>query len=119
MQVMVRVRPLAEGEGTRSAVTNDEHTCTLVRARRVLLVFCARPLTRMHASQAITNSFTKAFTFDRIFGTESTQAQVFDSVGRQVVDGVLHGFSGTIFAYGQTGSGKTYTMQGTCATGRR
>ena len=39
---------------------------------------------------------------------------MFETCGKQIVDGVLHGFNGSIFAYGQTGSGKTYTMQGEC-----
>ena len=48
-------------------------------------------------------------------GADSSQEQVFETCGKKIVDGVLHGFNGSIFAYGQTGSGKTYTMQGTCA----
>ena len=41
------------------------------------------------------------------------QGKVFDRVAKDVVDGALQGFNGTVFAYGQTGSGKTYTMTGT------
>mgnify|MGYP003875506653 CR=1 FL=1 len=37
---------------------------------------------------------------------------MFQDCAKGIVDGVVHGFNGTIFAYGQTGSGKTYTMQG-------
>lgn len=52
------------------------------------------------------------FTFDRIFGPDSFQADVFEEIGAPIVKGVLNGFNGTIFAYGQTGSGKTWTMEG-------
>mgnify|MGYP003314736997 CR=1 FL=1 len=38
--------------------------------------------------------------------------QVFDRVGKHVVQNALDGYNSTIFAYGQTGSGKTFTMQG-------
>jgi len=52
------------------------------------------------------------FTFDHIFGPDSTQAEAFDAIARHTVDDVLKGYNGTIFAYGQTGSGKTFTMFG-------
>jgi hypothetical protein len=52
------------------------------------------------------------FTFDRICGPETSQAEVFEYAARPVVAGVLDGYNGTIFAYGQTGSGKTFSMEG-------
>lgn len=53
-----------------------------------------------------------AFTFDRVFPTNTPQHDVFDYSIRSTVDDVLAGYNGTVFAYGQTGSGKTYTMMG-------
>lgn len=58
-----------------------------------------------------TSERTLNFAFDRVFGSQATQADVYGSV-RHVVLGLLDGFNGTILAYGQTGSGKTYTMMG-------
>ncbi|XP_054162848.1 kinesin-like protein KIF3A [Oppia nitens] len=52
---------------------------------------------------------SREFTFDRIFGLDSTQAQVFRESAQYIVDCVVQGYNGTIFAYGQTGTGKTYT----------
>lgn len=51
------------------------------------------------------------FGFDRVFNSQATQADVYDSV-RHVVLGLLDGFNGTLLCYGQTGSGKTHTMMG-------
>mmetsp|Transcript_19 Transcript_19/g.32 ORF Transcript_19/g.32 Transcript_19/m.32 type:complete len:797 (-) Transcript_19:150-2540(-) len=52
------------------------------------------------------------FTFDTVFAPESSQEDVFDRIGRPLVENVFLGYNGTIFAYGQTSSGKTHTMQG-------
>eukprot|EP00746_Dinoflagellata_sp_MGD_P127859 gnl/MRDRNA2_/MRDRNA2_62341_c0_seq1.p1 gnl/MRDRNA2_/MRDRNA2_62341_c0~~gnl/MRDRNA2_/MRDRNA2_62341_c0_seq1.p1 ORF type:complete len:896 (-),score=146.22 gnl/MRDRNA2_/MRDRNA2_62341_c0_seq1:85-2772(-) len=52
------------------------------------------------------------FVFDRVFRPEATQAEVYDAVGKPLVDSVLGGHSACLFAYGQTGSGKTYNMEG-------
>ena len=51
------------------------------------------------------------FTFDAVFGTASSQEEVFADAA-PIVSSVLDGYSVCIFAYGQTGSGKTWTMEG-------
>ncbi|KAI9658010.1 MAG: Kinesin heavy chain [Bathelium mastoideum] len=53
-----------------------------------------------------------SFTFDRVFGMQSRQADIFDFSIRPTVDDILNGYNGTVFAYGQTGAGKSYTMMG-------
>ncbi|CDW81244.1 kinesin motor domain containing protein [Stylonychia lemnae] len=51
----------------------------------------------------------KSFTFDHVYGDQSTQQQVYDDCAFSLVESVLEG---TIFAYGQTGCGKSHTMMG-------
>ncbi|KAL9186079.1 hypothetical protein ACHAXT_005317 [Thalassiosira profunda] len=53
----------------------------------------------------------KSYTYDAVFGPDSTQEDVFDSV-KGIIDAVCAGYNGTIVAYGQTGSGKTHTIFG-------
>lgn len=53
-----------------------------------------------------------AFTFDRVFGPDSIQEELYNYAAKPVVEDVLKGYNGTIFAYGQTSSGKTHTMEG-------
>eukprot|EP01051_Picozoa_sp_SAG22_P018807 SAG22_NODE_3278_length_1810_cov_1.941555_1_plen_450_part_10 len=54
----------------------------------------------------------KDVTFDRVFGSDSTQPQVYAAVAKAMVADVMAGFNGTIFAYGQTGAGKSWSMMG-------
>ncbi|KAL7316020.1 hypothetical protein PS15m_005169 [Mucor circinelloides] len=56
--------------------------------------------------------FQGSFAFDKVFGMNTPQKDVFDYSIKTIVDDVTAGYNGTVFAYGQTGSGKTFTMMG-------
>lgn len=47
---------------------------------------------------------------DRLFGSESTTEEIYDSLVADLVPFAWEGGIATLFAYGQTGSGKTYTI---------
>ena len=51
------------------------------------------------------------FAFDRIFGPNTQQVEIYKEVAVPIIKSVIGGFNGTIFAYGQTGGGKTWTME--------
>ncbi|KAI7894901.1 kinesin heavy chain [Mucor mucedo] len=55
---------------------------------------------------------TNNFAFDKVFGMNTPQKDVFEYSIKSIVDDVTAGYNGTVFAYGQTGSGKTFTMMG-------
>ncbi|KAI7907882.1 P-loop containing nucleoside triphosphate hydrolase protein [Cokeromyces recurvatus] len=55
---------------------------------------------------------TSSFAFDKVFGMNTPQKDVFEYSIKSIVDDVTAGYNGTVFAYGQTGSGKTFTMMG-------
>ncbi|CAO0794337.1 unnamed protein product [Mucor circinelloides] len=55
---------------------------------------------------------TNTFSFDKCFGSNTRQQEIFEYSIKSIVDDVVAGYNGTVFAYGQTGSGKTYTMMG-------
>jgi kinesin family protein 20/centromeric protein E len=53
-----------------------------------------------------------SFGFDRVFGPNSQQEDLFTAVGKKLLTHTFEGYNSCIFVYGQTGSGKTYTMMG-------
>lgn len=61
---------------------------------------------------SLDNKMTKKFTFDRTFGQQSEQNEVYKAVAAPLIEEVLAGYNCTVFAYGQTGTGKTHTMVG-------
>jgi kinesin family member 11 len=46
---------------------------------------------------------SKNYAFEKCFGAQATQEEVFESVARPIVNEALAGYNCTIFAYGQTG----------------
>ena len=92
--MVCRFRPINEIEET----FNDSITCKFVSDQQVAM--------------ERENSELQTFTFDRVFLPDSIQTELFNHVGRPIIDDILTGYNGTVFAYGQTGSGKTYTMMG-------
>lgn len=56
------------------------------------------------------------FVFDRLFDVEASQADVYSSTTRPLLDCILDGFNATVFAYGATGCGKTHTILGSHET---
>lgn len=53
------------------------------------------------------------FSFDRVFGERSSQADVYDGAVAALAQKTMDGLDTALVAFGQTGSGKTHTMMGT------
>ncbi|CAG9327506.1 unnamed protein product [Blepharisma stoltei] len=53
-----------------------------------------------------------SYTLDGVFPPTTSQEEIFNVVGKPIIEDILSGYNGTVFAYGQTGSGKSYTMMG-------
>jgi len=116
--VCVRIRPrnTKEKEGTPDVLemVDDTTICfdpapTCNRAWSSDVKWQRRDLMR---NRGPATNRDKTFCFDRVFGKEATQWEVYNNTARTIVESVLNGYNGTVFAYGATGSGKTYTMVG-------
>ena len=97
VQVAVRCRPTSDDERSKGAV--EVLSCD--PASHEVRIACNRP------------QGEKSFTFDKVFGPEATQADVFEYSVAPLVLSSLQGYNATVFAYGQTGTGKTYV---TCSS---
>jgi len=52
------------------------------------------------------------YSFDRVFGPQSSQSDFFTNTALPLVDQLLKGENGLLFAYGVSNSGKTYSVSG-------
>ncbi|XP_072777885.1 kinesin-like protein KIF27 isoform X2 [Taeniopygia guttata] len=91
VKVAVRVRPLLSKE----ILHNYQECVRLVQ----------------NANQVIIGK-DHVFTFDFVFGKNSTQEEVYAVCIKPLLVSLTEGYNATVFAYGQTGSGKTYTIGG-------
>ncbi|KAK7341752.1 hypothetical protein VNO80_24691 [Phaseolus coccineus] len=98
VQVLVRCRPLSEDEA---------------RLNTPIVISCNEGRREVSAVQNIANKqIDRTFAFDKVFGPNSKQKELYEQAVSPIVNEVLEGYNCTIFAYGQTGTGKTYTMEG-------
>ncbi|KAM4625881.1 kinesin-like protein KIF15 [Polymixia lowei] len=96
IKVFVRVRPLTQRTGLTT--DGDQSLCLTVTSPNTI---------RLHSKPE-----PRTFTYDHVADMDTSQASVFSSVAKNIVESCVNGYNGTIFAYGQTGSGKTFTMLG-------
>ena len=116
-KVVVRVRPPLERELSaineyRCVVEIDDDGQQLKRARGITIH--EHMIMRQPTSKVDSLPYSSyRFTFDHVYGIESTQREVYEISAKSAVKSALQGYNATIMAYGQTGTGKTYTMEGT------
>ncbi|XP_051925983.1 kinesin-like protein KIFC1 isoform X2 [Hippocampus zosterae] len=101
IRVFCRVRPqVSGGLGKHIQLpANDDKAITLAKTEE------------SHTGKTTETQKNYNFTFDRVFGPDATQQEVFEEISL-LVQSALDGYNVCCFAYGQTGSGKTYTMEG-------
>ncbi|XP_044741310.1 kinesin-like protein KIF13A [Chrysoperla carnea] len=107
IKVAVRVRPFNRREidlGTQCVVEMDGHQTILQNPNS---------LDKIDRKQPKTFAFDHCFySLDCTKTNYASQEDVFDCLGRDILENAFQGYNACIFAYGQTGSGKSYTMMG-------
>jgi len=99
MKVYLRVRAVQNTSASSTIVVNGPTT-----------IVTTAPESSKRAQYTKTEERHYAFT--RVFRPSRPQSDVYDVVGRPLLDRFLRGESCVIFAYGMTNAGKTYTIQG-------
>ena len=97
VQVVARCRPLNDRE---------------LRANKGSVIATNSVASQVEVHQDPRGRTTKAYSFDCVYGPDSTQRDIYNKSISPVIGEVLEGYNCTIFAYGQTSTGKTYTMEG-------
>ncbi|KAI9358108.1 P-loop containing nucleoside triphosphate hydrolase protein [Pilaira anomala] len=83
VQVALRIRPLTERDRTQPRFANLAHDDVL----------------KIHDSTVQVVPQNKLFTFDHVFGTNSTQEEIFSALGENLVRKFVEGYNITILAY--------------------
>ncbi|KAH3882535.1 kinesin-like protein KIF22 [Dreissena polymorpha] len=92
VKVVIRVRPPLVSTEKISVSTKDNH----------VQIFNHRNINE-----------NLQYEFSAVYGSESTQQQIFNDCVKPLLPKALSGQNVSIFAYGPTGAGKTHTMLGT------
>ncbi|KAJ0054886.1 hypothetical protein NL108_007141, partial [Boleophthalmus pectinirostris] len=100
-KVFCRVRPLVDGGLSKHIhlASDDKTSISLAKTEE------------SHTGKGTDTQKNYNFSFDRVFGPQASQQDVFEEISL-LVQSALDGYNVCCFAYGQTGSGKTYTMEG-------
>ncbi|XP_042044372.1 kinesin-like protein KIN-7G, partial [Salvia splendens] len=99
--VCVRLRPLNDKEISNNDVSDWE---------------CVSSDTLVYKNvghiASATSTYPTSYTFDRVFGSDSSTKTVYEQGAKDAAMSVVHGVNSTILAYGERSSGKTFTMTG-------
>ena len=83
VEVAVRIRPLNNRELNTDIITNIKNNT----------IYIKNP----------DENKKKSFTYDYVYGSDSTQISIYNEIGCKVVNNTFKGYNSCIFAYGQTG----------------
>lgn len=111
--VVVRVRPFNSKE---LAQVDTRDVVSVIDAER--LIFDPKPRHTAAHNPGAHRYRDTMFSYSHVFGTESTNRQIYEDTGRRLIRPALDGYNCSIFAYGATGAGKSHTMSGSDASGQ-
>ncbi len=107
VKVAVRIRPLNDYEAVQDSSLCIDVVSGETQVSLEYYICIRREFYLLLQIRAGANTF---YTFDNVFGIETTQETIYESCVADLLLAAFEGFNATILAYGQTGSGKTFTM---------
>ena len=108
MLVFLRVRPIGESQEAGTDMPSSSSSIQISSSTSIKTI--APDCSKRSVSTKIDE---RHYTFSRVFGPLTSQAEVFDTVGRPLLERFLAGSAACVlFAYGMTNAGKTHTIQG-------
>ncbi|KAJ2896967.1 uncharacterized protein MKZ38_005066 [Zalerion maritima] len=98
VRVVARIRPLLEKEQAKDVIVTTSQTED------------GKPVVKIPSPRNESEEFS--FGFNSVYGSATTQEQLFSAEVSPHTKALFQGIDVTFFAYGVTGTGKTHTMRG-------
>ncbi|XP_063779816.1 kinesin-like protein KIF20A isoform X2 [Pseudophryne corroboree] len=108
LKVFLRVRPFSKAE----LANNESQDCVTIENSEMVSLCAPKDSSTMKNCERGIGQSVHKFTFSRIFGHETTQAEFFEGTIKDLVTSFANGQNGLVFTYGVTNAGKTFTIQG-------
>ncbi|CAJ0968882.1 unnamed protein product [Ranitomeya imitator] len=109
LKVFLRVRPFSKAELSN----HESQDCVSIENTEVVSLHAPKDSSTMKNCERGIGQAVHKFTFTRIFGEDTTQADFFEGTMKDLVVSFANGQNGLVFTYGVTNAGKTFTIQGT------
>ncbi|VEV56638.1 kinesin-like protein, putative [Plasmodium vinckei vinckei] len=103
IKVFLRIKPNIENF---SKLKDDDCAIYKVKNNQLLL------FENKKSYNDINEIITKTFNFNHVFDVHNNQNDIFQLIGKNLINNFINGYNSSILAYGNTNSGKTYTLYG-------
>eukprot|EP00762_Andalucia_godoyi_P008084 ANDGO_02131.mRNA.1 Osmotic avoidance abnormal protein 3 len=107
IRVFLRVRPILSHESNENNVLSVDPAASVLTFKSGQ---SQQERSSNSSSSPAKNLSATSFQFDQIFGTASSNEDVYKGTVQSYLPSVLDGYNVTLLAYGQTGAGKTHTV---------